>query len=73
MHKRFRIMSIEWVLLLSSILILGAFIALTFYRERTTIEQLERDRLMGQARVVNDNISLQLAGIDRACQRARRD
>lgn len=54
------------MLLGTALLILGALIDYWVYDERGRVEALERDRLQGQARVIDENLGHQLEGVNNA-------
>ncbi len=63
----------EWILLGAVLLILGALIGDWLYAEHDQIESLERDRLQGQARVIDENLARQLEGVNAALVWIRND
>ncbi len=63
----------EWFLLLGSLLVLGAFLAISLHRDRQAIEARERERLTTQATVIHDNLIRLLDGINRALVSVRAD
>lgn len=56
----------EWAALAAMLLVVVAVLAGTLYRERAALESDETDRLQTQARVIDENLALQLAGADKA-------
>jgi len=64
---------IEWVLLGTALLILGALIGYWLYEEHGRVEALERDRLQVQARVIDENLGHQLEGVNNALAGIRND
>ena len=57
---------IQWLLLGIALLTLGAPVGYWLHAERGTLESVERDRLQAQARVIDENLSRQLKGINNA-------
>ncbi len=57
-------MRTQWVILGYALLILGAATGLNLYLERGRTESREQDRLMTQARVVQENIGIQLITVN---------
>src|SRR3990167_8965322 len=68
--RRYRI---EWMLLGTALLILGALVGYWVYDERGRVEALERDRLQVQARVIDENLGRQLEGVNNALAGVRND
>ena len=64
---------VEWLLLGTALLVLGAFIGYWLYTERDEVEALERNRLQGQARVIDENLGRQLEGVNNALAGVRND
>jgi PAS domain S-box-containing protein len=63
----------EWILLGTALLILGALIGFWLHADRVHIETVERDRLQVQARVIDENLSRQLGGVNNALAEIRND
>jgi len=63
----------EWLLLGVVLLVLGALIGDWLYAEHNQIENLERDRLQVQARVIDENLGRQLEGVNNALASIRDD
>ena len=61
------------MLLGTVLLILGALVGYWHYGERGRVEALERDRLQGQARVIDENLGHQLEGVNNALVGVRND
>lgn len=57
-----------WLLLAVFLGGLGAFLAFNLYREHERIESVERERLTAQSKVIEDNLSRQLAAINLALE-----
>ena len=56
----------EWLLLVIALGVVGAMIGWSLYEAHEALDATERDRLRGQARVVDDNVGQQLDGVNRA-------
>jgi diguanylate cyclase (GGDEF)-like protein/PAS domain S-box-containing protein len=56
----------EWLLLVVALGVVGAMIGWSLYKAHQALDATERDRLRGQARVVDDNVGQQLDGVNRA-------
>lgn len=63
----------QWLLTLAILLLCGTAVAYDLYLERRRTESVERDRLLVQARVIDDNLSHQLAATYEALQRIASD
>jgi diguanylate cyclase (GGDEF)-like protein/PAS domain S-box-containing protein len=61
----------EWLALLFALLMIGVLIAWSLFRMHQSADATERDRLRGQARVVDENVGQQLDGINRALASVR--
>ena len=61
----------EWLALLVALAVLGALIAWSLFKAHDALDATERDRLRVQARVVDDNVGQQLAGMYRALASVR--
>ena len=57
---------LQWLLLGTGLLILGAFIGYALYLDYSRVDAQERDRLQVQARVIDENLDRQLQGINDA-------
>ena len=68
--RRYRM---EWLLLGMVLLIVGALIGYWLYAERLRMENVERDRLQVQARVIAENLARQLEGVGNALAGVRDD
>ncbi len=66
LRKQSRRFLAEWLALGVMLLVIAAVLAGTLYRERSTVEAQEADRLQTQARVIDENLILQLTGADKA-------
>ncbi|MGJ4749003.1 hypothetical protein ACQV5M_21755, partial [Leptospira sp. SA-E8] len=64
---------VEWSVLILLGLLLGGALALLLYREQAQVVEREQDHLSDQARVVNDNLGLQLEALNRALTSLRED
>jgi diguanylate cyclase (GGDEF)-like protein/PAS domain S-box-containing protein len=56
----------EWLILGVALLVAAAALTVMLLRERSAIESAEADRLRTQARVVDENLSLQMEGANKA-------
>ena len=56
----------EWLALGVMLLVLTTVLAMTLYRERSAVQAQEADRLQTQARVIDENLLLQLDGANKA-------
>ena len=56
----------EWLLLMIALGVVGAMIAWSLFKAHETLDATERDRLRGQARVVDENVGQQLDGMNKA-------
>lgn len=56
----------EWRLLQIALLVLGALIVYSLYRDHEQLEALERDRLQVQVRIVAEHLTYELAGVNNA-------
>ncbi|MEO7117077.1 MAG: diguanylate cyclase [Caldimonas sp.] len=63
----------EWLLLLVALGTVGAMIGWSLYNAHEGLDATERDRLRGQARVVDDNVGQQLDGVNLALASVRAD
>ncbi|HEX7441352.1 MAG TPA: diguanylate cyclase [Caldimonas sp.] len=63
----------EWLALLLALAIAAALIGYELQQDYTRIGAIERDRLAGQARVVDENLGHQLDGINKALASIRAD
>src|SRR5450631_2500510 len=63
----------EWLALLLALAIAAALIGYELEQGYTRIGTIERDRLAGQARVVDENLGHQLDGISKALASIRAD
>lgn len=71
--QRFLRPYIEWSVLILLGLLLGAALAWLLYRDQAQVVEREQDHLSDQARVVNDNLGLQLEALNRALTSLRED
>jgi diguanylate cyclase (GGDEF)-like protein/PAS domain S-box-containing protein len=62
-HRRFHA---EWLALAALLLVVAAFLGWTLYRDHTSTEAVEGDRLQVQARVIDENLIRQLEGAYKA-------
>ena len=56
----------EWLLLVIVLGVVGAMIGWSLFKAHDALDATERDRLRGQARVVDENIGQQLEGVNKA-------
>jgi diguanylate cyclase (GGDEF)-like protein/PAS domain S-box-containing protein len=63
----------EWLLVLGGLLLLGVFLAFSLYAEHGSIDARESERLSAQTRIVHDNLTRQLDGVNRALASVRDD
>jgi hypothetical protein len=63
----------QWFLAIGILIVLGMSIGYDLYREHRRTESLEYDRLLVQTRVINENLSQQLASTYRSMQRILND
>ncbi len=61
----------EWMLLMIVLGVVGAMIGWSLFKAHDALDATERDRLRGQARVVDDNVGQQLDGVNRALASVR--
>ncbi len=61
----------EWLLLVIALGIVGAMIAWSLFKAHEALDATERDRLRGQARVVDENVGQQLDGMNKALASVR--
>jgi diguanylate cyclase (GGDEF)-like protein/PAS domain S-box-containing protein len=61
----------EWLLLVVALGVVGAMIGWSLFKAHETLDATERDRLRGQARVVDDNVGQQLEGMNKALTSVR--
>ena len=66
LHKQNRRFLAEWLALGVMLLIIAAILVGTVVRERDAVEAREADRLQTQARVIDENLLLQLDGANKA-------
>jgi diguanylate cyclase (GGDEF)-like protein/PAS domain S-box-containing protein len=66
LRKQSRRFVAEWLALGVMLLIIATVLAGALYRDRGGVEAREADRLQTQARVIDENLMLQLAGADKA-------
>ena len=64
---------VQWLLLGSLLLILTGFVIQDLYFEHQRIEAVEREQLLAQAKVVDQNMVLQMGSINRALNGIRKD
>lgn len=64
---------VEWLVTSILLLLLGAVLFAASHRERTFLEARERDRLQGQARVIDENLIRQLDGVNNALAGVRNE
>jgi diguanylate cyclase (GGDEF)-like protein/PAS domain S-box-containing protein len=60
-----------WFAVFAVLLTIGLFLAYFIHNERTLSLERERERLLGQIRVIDANIALQLVGVDAALRNQR--
>lgn len=60
----------EWLVLALCVAAMAVFLVWSWQQERASIEQMERERLQTQARVVGENITRQLQAVDAALRGA---
>ncbi|MBF0549566.1 MAG: response regulator [Deltaproteobacteria bacterium] len=63
----------QWGMLGLALLVLGLIMAYNLYKSRVEVEAQERQRLLTQARVVAENLSLQLEATDQTLKTIRDD
>lgn len=61
-----RLHTMEWALLGAIVAALVAVLVATLWKAHDGVGLAERDRLLGQARVIEENVAQQLLGLDRA-------
>ncbi len=61
----------EWLVLAVALGVVGAMMGWSLYKSHQALDATERDRLRGQARVVDDNVGQQLDGVNRALESVR--
>ena len=69
-RRRFHV---EWLALGTTMLVIGAIVGWTLYREHSSVEAQEGDRLQVQARVIDENLIRQLEGANKALEGVRAD
>lgn len=62
-HRRF---GVEWIMLTALHVVVAGAMTVALVREHHSVRQTEFDRLQGQARVIDENLSRQLVGADKA-------
>ncbi len=62
-HRRF---GVEWILLIALQLVIAGAMTAVLVREHRSVREAEVQRLEGQARVIDENLSRQLVGADKA-------
>ena len=63
----------EWIALSVFLLIIGLAFVQALYREHISIEEHEGARLLGQAKVIDENLTRQLQGVNFALKAVRDD
>ena len=58
----------HWLLLSLGLGALGAFMAFSLVQERARLETIEQERLTSQSKVIDENLSRQLAAINLALE-----
>ncbi len=61
----------EWLLLVIALGVVGAMIGWSLFKAHDALDATERDRLRGQAHVVDENIGQQLEGVNKALASVR--
>lgn len=64
---------VQWLILILALLALCGIAGHEIYKDHEAVEQSERDRLLTQARVIDDNLGRQLRATDQALQGILRD
>lgn len=58
--KRFKVYIVEWILLISSLILMAVFLSYLLLLEKDRIVLEEKRRLATQSKIINDNVSVQL-------------
>ena len=73
MHYAKNTFMLQWLFLVSGVVLFGTVIGIELYGDYTKVEAVERDRLVVQAKIIHENLNYQLRATNLALQRIRGD